>query len=74
MTVTIKMCVECELNEPKSRGLCHTCYSFAQRHGLLGDYPTKPFMDDPENYIRWAFSYFPELVQDVAVEFGKRVA
>lgn len=73
MSTNIVMCVECGLNESWSRGLCHTCYSYAQRHGILNDYPTKPFMDDPEAYIRWAFGFYPELVGDIAIEFGKRV-
>lgn len=73
MTVQIVECVECKRNPVWSRGLCHTCYSYAQRHELLNEYPTKPFMDDPESYIRWAFSLYPDLVGDVAVEFGLTV-
>jgi hypothetical protein len=73
MTTHIVMCIECTRNEAWSRGLCHTCYSYAQRHGILHEYPTKAYMADPEAHIRWAFGHHPELVADVAIEFGKRV-
>lgn len=72
-SVRIVMCVECGQNEAWSRGLCHTCYSYAQRHGILNDYPTKAFMADPESHARWLFSQYPDIAADVAVEFGLRV-
>jgi hypothetical protein len=73
MTTRIVLCLECNKNPAHSRGLCPSCYSSAQRAQSLSDYPTKSFMDDPESHIRWAFAYFPDLVGDVAVEFGLRV-
>lgn len=38
---------------------------------MLGDYPTKGFLDDPETHIRWAMGYGEfETLADVALEFG----
>lgn len=73
MVSVILKCVECKTNERWSRGLCSSCYSTAHRGGFLSEYPTKAFLDDPESAIRWAFGFYPELVEEVAVEFGKRV-
>lgn len=61
-------------NEAWSRGLCATHYTFERRNGELQEWPTKNFMSDPESHIRWAFAHFPELVAEVAPEFGKRVS
>lgn len=71
MSTYIQVCVEgeCE-NEAWSRGLCPTHYSAVQRAHSLSDYPTKAYMDDPEAHIRWAFAYHPELVRDIAIEYG----
>lgn len=73
MVTYIVKCVECKENEPWSRGLCSTCYKTAQRGGFLGDYPTRQFMDNPEDAIRWAFGFFPDLVEEIGVEFNARV-
>jgi hypothetical protein len=73
MAINVLMCVECDQRERWSRGLCSSCYSTAHRGGFLDDYPTQKFLNDPEAYIRWAFGFYPELVGDIAVEFGKRV-
>lgn len=71
--VDIVMCSDCEEFPAWSRGLCNTCYSRAQRTGTLNEYPTQKFLDDPESHIRWAFGLYPELVADIAVEFGLRI-
>lgn len=68
--MTKVMCVECREREPVSRGLCGVCYQAANRGKYLDDYPTTKFNDNPEAHIRWAFGYYPELVRDVAIEFG----
>ena len=62
-------CVECNVNDPWSRGLCTACYAAAQRGKFLNDYPTRAFTDDPESHTRWAFAN-PDLVADIAIEFG----
>lgn len=66
-------CLVCQEKEPWSRGLCSGCYSSASRTGTLNEYPTRAFTDDPESHIRWAMGLHPDLVADIAVEFGYRV-
>jgi hypothetical protein len=67
------LCLECQFNPVHSRGLCNTCYSRARRNGLLSDWPTQPFLDNPEDYARWLFEHYPELLDDIAIEYHKRV-
>lgn len=43
------------------------------RAGDLDYWPTKAFADDPETYVRWALEHFPDLVAEVAPEFGLRL-
>jgi hypothetical protein len=73
MDARVIMCSDCGELPAHSRGLCNTCYTRAYRSGTLGDYPTNKFIEDPESHIRWAFGHYPDLVKDIAVEYGLRV-
>lgn len=67
------MCIECGDSAAWSRGLCSTCYSSARRDGRLGEYPTTAFLAAPEDHIRWALGLYPQMLADIAVEYGLRV-
>lgn len=60
-------------NASWSRGLCGTHYHEARRHGELEEYPTTKFLANPEAHINWAFGYQPELIGDVAIQYGYRL-
>lgn len=65
------VCVTYKCDRPVwSRGLCNSCYSSAVRSQTLNEYPTQKFIDDPASHIRWAFEHYPELVGDIAIEYG----
>lgn len=68
-----KWCIECGETAAWSRGLCGTCYATARRNKELDEYPTDAYLKNPEAHIRWAFGNHPELIKDIAVEFGFRV-
>lgn len=57
----------------KMRNLCSKHYHELRRNGELELIPTVPFMDNPEAYINWAFAHFPEMVKDIAIDYGKQV-
>ena len=55
-----------------SRTLCRTHYQAVRRLGTeeLATYPTQKFLDNPDDFIRWAFGYYESNVRDIAIEFG----
>lgn len=53
-----------------SRSLCRTCYQIAYRAGELYLYPTNDMINNPDDTLRAAFTYYPENIADIALEFG----
>ena len=56
-----------------SRGLCGKHYQFASRNGDLETYPTTKFLENPEAHINWAFGYDPDLIGDIAIQYGYKL-
>lgn len=66
-------CLICEDPDTFSRSLCAKHYFQCKRDGSLEEYPTIHYTRNPEQMIRWAFAHNPDMVADIAVEFGLRV-
>lgn len=56
-----------------SRTLCGKHYQIVRRNGELEEYPTTKFLENPEAHIEWAFGYQPQLISDIAIQFGYRL-
>lgn len=69
MTCTYPSCS----NESWSRALCGKHYQYLRRHGELMEWPSEKFLEAPEQHIEWAFGSHPELIADVAIQFGYRL-
>lgn len=74
MTSTVTNCLNCQVRPTVTRNLCTKCYHELRRNGELDLIPTVPFMDNPDLYINWAFAHFPELVKDIAIDYGFEVS
>lgn len=72
--MTKPKCLDCKYRDQHTRGLCQTCYKRAYRHETLDGWPTKGFISDPETYVRWALEHYPDMVQDIAVEYGFKIS
>jgi len=64
------LCILCNKNKGRIRGMCSRCYQSARRLGELNLYPTQDFLEHPEKYAEWVVDYSMDALEEVLAGQG----